>query len=209
MYDFPRTEKALKKRISSYKASLLKEQREFGYVNDGAGKRYLLFQLYLALNNTEEAQDYIAWYENEFADDVGEPIQKLCWALILKRMGKEAEARRMLAETMLANLYLIPTLLGEPGAPHDIWHPSSDAQIHYVEYLPKEVLATLMEAETQWIYHEYESSDFQHVRNRYIEIYDELKGIKNINERKQLLDESYSLVAALDPKRSLDSGQKL
>ena len=57
MYDFPKTEKALKKRISSYKASLLKEQEKFGYVNDGAGKRYLLFPLYLALNNMEEAND--------------------------------------------------------------------------------------------------------------------------------------------------------
>jgi hypothetical protein len=209
MYDFPKTEKALKKRISSYKASLLKEQREFGYVNDGAGKRYLLFPMYLALNNAEEAQDYIAWYENEFSDDVGEPIQKLCWALILKRMGKEAEARKMLAETMLANLYLIPTLLGARVTLHDIWHPSSDTQMHYVEYLPKEVLASLTEAETQWISHEYESPDFQHIRNRYIEIYHELKGIKNTNERKQLLDESYSLLDALDPKRSLDSGQKL
>ena len=66
-----------------------------------------------------------------------------------------------------------------------------------------------MEAETQWISHEHESPDFQHIRNRYIEIYHELKGIKNINERKQLLDESYSLLDALDPKRSLDSGQKL
>lgn len=57
MYEIPKTEKALKKRISSYKASLLKEQTAFGHVNDGAGKRYLLFPLYLVLNNAEEAQD--------------------------------------------------------------------------------------------------------------------------------------------------------
>jgi hypothetical protein len=161
------------------------------------------------LNNTEEAQDYIEWYENEFSDDVGEPIQKLCWAIMLKRIGKEAQARKMLAETMLANLYLIPKLLGERVAPHDIWHPSSDAQMHYVEYLPKEVLASLTEAETQWISREYESPDFQRMRNCYIEIYRKLKGIGNINERKQLLDESISLLDALDPKWSLTSGQKL
>jgi hypothetical protein len=35
MYDFPETEKKLKSRISSYKSALLKEQRKFGYVNDG------------------------------------------------------------------------------------------------------------------------------------------------------------------------------
>jgi hypothetical protein len=198
MYDFPKTEKALKKRISSYKASLLKEQKKFGHVNDGAGKRYLLFPMYLVLNNAKEAQDYIAWYEEEFSDDVGEPIQKLCWAIILKRIGKEKEGRKMLAETMLANLYLIPRVLGEKMAPYDIWHPSSDAQMHYVEYMPKEVLASLTQAETQWMSREYDSSDFQRIRNRYIEIYQKLKGIKIINERRQLLDEAHSLLNALD-----------
>jgi len=209
MYDFPKTEKALKKRISSYKASLFKEQREFGHINDGAGKRYLLFPMYLALNNAEEAQDYISWYENEFSDDVGEPIQKLCWAVILQRIGKEAEARKMLAETMLANLYLIPKVLGEPMAPYDIWHPSSDAQMYYVEYMPKEVLASLTQAEIQWISHEYESPDFRRIRNRYIEIYQKLKDIKSINERKQLLDESYSLLDALGQKPTPISEEKL
>jgi len=209
MYDFPKTEKALKKRISSYKASLSKEQREFGHVNDGAGKRYLLFPMYLALDNTEEAQDYIAWYENEFSDDVGEPIQKLCWAVILKRIGKETEARKLLAETMLANLYLIPKVLGKQMAIYDIWHPSSDAQMHYVEYLPQEVLASLTEAEAQWISHEYESAEFQRIRNRYIEIYQKLTDIKNINERKRLVDESYSLLDALGQKRKPISEEKL
>ncbi len=196
MYNFPKTEKALKKRISSYKASFLKEKKEHGHVNDGAGKRYLLFSMYLVLNNTEESQDYIEWYEKEFPDDVGEPIQKLCWALILRRIGKEAEAKRMLAETMLANLYVIPKVLGQQIAAYDIWHSSTDAQIHYAEYVPHEVLASLTEAEVLWISHEYESLDFQRIRKRYIEIYQKLKDIKNIAERKQLLDESYSLLSA-------------
>ena len=104
----------------------------------------------------------------------------------------------MLAETMLANLYLIPRVLGEKTALYDIWHPSSDAQMHYVEYMPKEVLASLTQAETQWMSHEYDSSDFQRMRNRYIEIYQKLKDIKTINERRQLLDEAHSLLDALD-----------
>jgi hypothetical protein len=196
MYDFPKTEKALKKRIASYKASLLKEKREYGHVDDGAGKRYLLFPMYLVLNSTEESQDYIDWYEKEFPDDVGEPIQKLCWALILRKIGKEAEARKMLAEAMLANLYILPKVLGKRIAEYDIWHSSSDAQISYVEYMPHEVLGSLTEADIQWISHEYESLDFQRIRKRYVEIYQKLKGIKDIAARKQLLEESYSLLNA-------------
>jgi hypothetical protein len=110
---------------------------------------------------------------------------------------------------MLANLYLIPKVLGAQMAPYDIWHPSSDAQMRYVEYMPKEGLASLTQAETQWISHEYESPDFRRIRNRYIEIYQELKDIKNINERKQLLDESYSLLDPLGQKRTPISEEKL
>lgn len=205
MYDFPKTEKALKKRISSYKASLLKEKREFGYVNDGAGKRYLLFSMYLVLNDSEASADYIAWYEEEFSDDVGEPIQKLCWAIILKRAGKEAGARRMLAETMLSNLYLIPKVLGESVTPYDIWHASSDAQLRYVEYVPEEVLASFTQEEIQWIARQHASPDFQFIRNRYIEICQKLIEVNDIDERRQLLGESDALLSALDEPRSVSS----
>ena len=70
--------------------------------------------------------------------------------------------------------------------------------MHHVEYMPQEVLASLTEAENQWISHEYGSPDFQRIRNRYVEIHQELKDIRTINERRQLLDESHSLLDALD-----------
>ncbi len=200
MYDFPQNEKALEKRISSYRNALLKEKKQFGYVNDGAGKRYLLFSLYLVWNNLEHAQYYLSWYENEFSDDVGEPIQLLCWALILKRLGKNAEARKKLAETMLSNLYIIPKVLGKEITTYDITHFSSDGDIDYFEYMPREVISALKEAELQWITHEYESLDFLHIRKRFIEIYHKLQGLKDMEERKKLLDESHTLLDGLEQK---------
>ncbi len=197
MYKFPKTEKTLKNRISSYKSSLLKEKKKFGYVHDGDGKRYLLFSLYCVLNDVEESKDYIEWYENEFSDDVGEPIQRLCWALILRRMGENVKARKMLAETMLSNLYIIPKLLGREIKENDIWHSTTDALIGYVDYLPKEVIASLSEAEIQWILEEYDSLDFCRIRSRFIEICRQLQNTKEIAERKGLLGESYSLLDTL------------
>ena len=197
MYDFPKNEKALEKRISSYRNALLKEKKQFGYVNDGAGKRYLLFSLYFVLNNMEQAQYYLQWYENEFSDDVGEPIQLLCWALILKRLGKDAEARKKLAETMLSNLYIIPKVLGKEIAEYDIWHFSSDGDIDYFDYMPREVIAAFTEAEIQWISQEYESLDFRRIRKRFIEIFHKLQSLKNVDERKKLLEESHTLLGVL------------
>jgi len=194
MYDFPETEKKLKSRISSYKSSLLKEKKKFGYVDDGAGKRYLLFSLYFVLNDLQETKDYIKWYEKEFSDDIGEPIQKLCWALSLRRMGNEKEAKKMLAETMLSNLYIIPKLLDQEIDEFDIWHSSSDQNIGYFSYLPREVIASITEAEIQWLRQEYNSHEFQHIRQRYVEIYHRLKSTKEIGERKRLLSESNLLL---------------
>ena len=69
MSDFPSTEKALKQRISSYRRSLTKEKQTHNFINDGYGKRYLLFCLYLLLGDHSKAQEYFYWYEKEFTDD--------------------------------------------------------------------------------------------------------------------------------------------
>jgi hypothetical protein len=175
----------------------LKEKKKFGYVDDGEGKRYLLFALYFVLNDIGETRDYIEWYEKEFSDDVGEPIQKLCWALILRRMDNDVGAKKMLAETMLSNLYIIPKLLDHEIEEHDIWYSSSDGYTGYVDNIPREVISSITEAEIQWVRQEYDSPEFRRTRQRYIEIYRKLKNTKEISERKRLVEESYSLLDIL------------
>ncbi len=147
MFIFPDTEKKLKSRISSYKSALNKEKRNYGYINDGGGKRYTLFCLYLVLNDLIKSYDYFEWYKEEFPDDVGEPIQKLCWAICLHRMEKDDEAEYMLAELMLSNLYMIPQIIGQDVNEYNMWHSSSDAFPDYFEYIPEEVLKSIKETE--------------------------------------------------------------
>lgn len=124
MFAIPDTEKKLRSKISSYKSALNKEKRTFGHINDSGGKRYLLFPLYFVLGDMKRAAEHFDWYTTEFEDDVGEPVQKLCWALSLHRLGREVEARYRLADLMLCNLYIIPHILGRPVEPLDIWHGS-------------------------------------------------------------------------------------
>jgi len=69
MFTFPDTEKKLKSRISSYKSAMNKEQKNLGYINDGGGKRYLLFCLYFVLDDLNKSKEYFEWYKNEFPDD--------------------------------------------------------------------------------------------------------------------------------------------
>lgn len=197
MFNFPETEKKLKSRISSYKSALNKEKKTYGYINDGGGKRYLLFSLYFVLNDLKKSENYFEWYATEFSDDVGEPIQKLCWALSLHRMGKVKEAKLKLAELMLSNLYIIPKIINKKVKEYDIWHSSSDADIDYIDYLPQEVRTSIQQSEVDWMKTLYESLEFQRIRKRYIEIFHELQNVKEIGARRVLLDESYTLLNQL------------
>ena len=202
MFSFPDTEKKLRSRISNYKSALNKEKKDYGYINDGSGKRYLLFCLYFVLDDLNKSREYFEWYKKEFPDDVGEPIQKLCWALSLHRMKNNDEAKHMLAELMLSNLYLIPNIIGLDVQKYDIWHSSNFEDIDYVEYIPAEVRESIKESEIQWMDTLYNSFEFRRIRKRYIEIFHELQHTKELEKRKDLLKESYSLLDILHQKDS-------
>ena len=202
MLIFPESEKKIKTRISSYKSSLNKEMKNHGYINDGAGKRYLLFSLYFALGDLKKFEEYISWYSKEFPDDIGEPVQKLCWALGLRRMGKGTEAKYMLAELMLSNLYLIPRLLGYEVEEYNIWHASNYEHLDYFEYIPEELIAFINEEDLVWVNEEYQSFVFRRMRKKYIEIYSQLKNVKELELRKVLIEESYKIMEYLNESHS-------
>ncbi len=191
---FPETKKKLQSKISRYKSDLRKQKKEFGFIRDGSGKRYILFCLLFVFNDLEKAEKYFNWYKEEFPDDIGEPIQKLCWALSLHRMGKENEARYRLADAMLSNLYIIPIILGIDIKPYDMWHGSNYEDIDYVEYIPEEVIDSITESEIEWIKEHYHSTEFIQVRERYIEIFHHIKSTDNLEVRRKLLNESRSLL---------------
>ena len=194
MASFPDTEKKLRNKISSYRSSLKKDKKNFGSINDGSGKRYLLFYYHFVLDDLNKSRDYFEWYKKEFSDDVGEPIQKLCWALSLHRLANHDDAQQILAELMLSNLYLIPNIIGHDIEEYDIWHASNCEYIDYPEYIPVEVRKNIRESELKWMETLYNSFDFRRIRNRYIEIYCQLQHTREIEKRKCLLDESYSLL---------------
>jgi len=202
MTNNPNEEKKLKTKISSYKSALTREKKTYGSINDGAGKRYVLFSLYFQLNDLKKSEEYFKWYEKEFEDDSGEPVQKLCWAVSLYRMGNLDQAEYRLADLMLSNLYVIPKILGRDIKEYDIWHSSSDEFIDYFDYFPKEVLEALTQEDKKWIEELYDSFVFQRIRQRYIGIYGELKNTDDIKIRRKLVDEAYRLLDQLSKSKT-------
>lgn len=193
MYVFPKTEKAIRTRISRYKSALKKEKATHGVNTDGGGKRYLLFWLLFVLNDQKKLKAHIDWFENEFPGDVGEPVAQLCWAVGLYRMGRDVSARHKLAELMLNNLYVIPSVIGEPVKRHDMWHGSNWSEVDYAEEIPEQVREGLNDDDKAWMRAQFESFEFRRVRKRYIEIYHELEEVRDLDSRSGLLNEAREL----------------
>jgi len=162
--------KKIRARLRSYERKLRKEKEEYGFYRDGAGKRYHIGPHYMLLGDDDGALAAFRWFDKEFPDDVGEPGNDLCWSLALYRSDNEVGAAKKLRHTMLANLYLLPHLLGSPIAEIAMWHGSSDAWPCYIEYIPEPYLKLWTDAERQWASHLYHSDGFQSARARYIEI---------------------------------------
>ena len=118
MYDFPQDPKKIRARIRRYERALRQEQECYGFINDDAGKRYLLGPLYLLMGDTAGALRSFAWFAQTCPDDSGDPLQYLCWTLALYRAGELEHATAKLRQTMLSNLYLLPPVTGNRTRPY-------------------------------------------------------------------------------------------
>jgi len=194
MIGFPDTKEKLKNRISDYKSALDTENKMHGCIRDFGGKRYLLFWLYFVLNVLEKSNEYFEWYKKEFPKDPGEAIQQLCWAVSLFRLNREGEARHMLAESMLSNLYIIPYVLGLKVEPYNMWHVTDAQEPDYVEIFPSEVLNALTKEDITWIYERYDSFSFRRIIIIHVGIYEDYLKIKDPDVRKIMLKETKYLL---------------
>lgn len=143
--------------------ALLREKEQYGYYDDGGGKRYRIGVYYVLAGSPSLAQEYYAWYAKTFADDCGEPICFLYWALAEHRCANEAAANRALMNTMLSNLYLLPFLFGKPVAMPGIQHHSNRECKEYLSSV-SEYLDEPTAAERSWIEATHDSQPFTQVR---------------------------------------------
>jgi hypothetical protein len=193
VYNLPTEPSKIKERIRRYERAFAKELQEFDMISDGSGKRYLLGPLYLILNDVEGAYNSYEWFEKTFPDDVGEPLQYLCWAITLLRKDDINAASNKLIETMLKNLYLIPHMLDINPERLDIWHGSNYEDIEYLSYLPPIAMELCTEEELDWVSRQYNSEKFTAIRERYIDIQRQLKTEPRGPKRTELVERASKL----------------
>ncbi len=183
----PKTKDKIKLRIKHYEQVLKKEKREFGNIDDGSGKRYLLGILYLLSGDNDGALKHFEWFEKEFSDDIGEPGQYIAWTLTLLRTGKYKDAKNKLLQTILMNLYLVPRLIEFEQVELAIWYGSNIEEKSYIEYIPSEIFDIWNIEEKRWALEIYNSEPVQIIRNRYIVLSLELKDTHDIESRRKIL----------------------
>jgi hypothetical protein len=190
---FPSEPKKIRARIRSYERALKKEYDEFGWYDDGYGKRYLLGTLYLLVNDIVGACKHYEWFEETFPDDMGDPMHLLSWTLTLFRAGDTEASLKKLRQTMLSNLYLIPHILQIKQVELDISYGSNLENIDYLTYVPDEVVELWSEPARDWLRVHYLASDTQALRQRVIEINRQLKNEPVGEKRFALVDELFIL----------------
>jgi hypothetical protein len=193
MYDCPQDPKKIRTRIRNTERALRQEQKRFGFIRDGGGKRYLLGPLYVLRGDTEGALRSFAWFAETFPDDSGEPVHCLCWTLALYRAGQMEPAAAKLCQTMLSNVYLMPRLLGLDQEVIEMWHPSNRSERNYVDSLPDELFAVWEPSAVAWVRTVYDSEPMRRVRDRYIAIYTALKEEPPGPTRSRLVEEAFQL----------------
>jgi len=193
MASLPKTPRGQRAAIDRYRKALQREVRVFGCVDDGGGSRYVLFWLHFLLDDSKASRSYLRWFDKHLPDDAGEPFALLCRTLIHRRLGDEAAARATLADTMFVNLYLIPALLGEAVAPHDMWHSSSFGRPDYCAGLPPAIAAAITAEERGWLRTVHDSLPFRRARQRYIELYRQLQNAPVGARRSAILDDAYEV----------------
>ncbi len=168
----PKTPRGLSNTITRIRTSLSSFKREYGFIHDEAGDRYYLAYLYFLLDDNRRSSEYMRWFNREFPDDIGEPFQLLCMALMMHRMGKDGFS--MLGRTMCSNIYLLPFILDEKPEQVDMWYGYSFEKPVYLDEIPKVIVNAITDDDRQWLNEVYHSDKLQTALHRLIEINKEL-----------------------------------
>lgn len=165
---------------------LRNEKSEYGYINDGAGRRYRVGVYFLLAGELQRACEAFDWFYDEFPDDSGEPVFYLYAALAAHRAGELGKARRRLLQASVSNIFILPLLAGEQYPAPDIWYPSN---CDYEEYLMEveEYLSEPTHQEREWIRHELGTAPFKKMRDGYVSAFQALKYEQDLDQRASIL----------------------
>ncbi len=189
---WPTTPKAIRSKIASYRRILRREYERFGMWGDGYGKRLWLFPLYFLLRDDDEAGPFIDWYVATFPDDRYDVSQCVCWALILRRLGREDEAVYRLVQGIRENLPAVAKVVDDYQWPYGMW----GEEVLRFSDLSADLTEAMTDDERRWLMSAWDLPAVAAMRQRRIAIGRALVTVTAREERVVLLNEQCALVQA-------------
>ncbi len=178
--------KKIRERIKRYERAFKDPHHD-----DGAGKRFLLGQLYMLMGDHEGGLKSYAWYKKAFPDDIPEAFNHLCWTLALLRSNDEKAAKAKLRELVFDNLYIIPIFLGETPSKHDVRHGSNWSEPAYILEGPmSELFVIWNESERAWLKNEWTSPSLQTDISKYLQLQKRLSKTSSPDAREKIIREA-------------------
>lgn len=127
----------IKRKISSAKSILKKGKKEFGFYDDSYGRRYLIPELQIQIEDFSGVIKYYDWFYKEFPDDIGFPGLHLCWIITAIKKNKPEMLNKHLVELENVNCYIIPELLNRPIEQVEKWEGMNISTKDYAKSIAK------------------------------------------------------------------------
>lgn len=190
----------VKTQITEARRALSAEKRKYGWYDDSYGRRYVIGELYLKIQDFKGLARYHTWFYKEFEDDIGGPELLLAWGVGFISLGKKELAALRIAELENLNSYLLPILVGQDTGPIDKYEWANYAQHDYAvavanrltKMIPAPVIKTLEQV--------YQDPAYLALKEELVETYRLIKSMPSGPERTHLRRKQKALKPGMEAR---------
>ena len=194
----------IRTKIRSNRARLRAEQKKYGACRDGEGKRYYIAELYAKIGDFRGALRYLNWFEEEFPQDIGDPLFHFIWTVALVENDRTEEAKKKAYTTAFSNTYLFDLLLDRPVEQMDKSELISFESLEFAEEIKGTCIKYGTERFFSWLKAFTESDEYRDNMNAFINLSKQIKHTEQGEERRALLKQERDFINKLTLNRQTE-----
>ncbi len=160
--------------------------------------------LYAKLGDFRGALRYFHWFEEEFPQDIGDPLFHFIWTVALVEKNRTEEARKKAYTTAFSNTYLFDLLLDRPVEPMDKSELISFESLEFAEEIKETCKKYGTERFFSWLQAFVESDEYKDNLNVFIDKSRQIKHTEQGGERRTLLKQERDFINRLTLNRQTE-----
>jgi len=166
-----------------YQQRMKKHKYGQGYIGT------IISPLFVLAGRNDMALDYERWVNKAFPGSSSDAFQSYYTAIALHRLGREAEAVKMLLCSYSTNIfllwYIIDTLHPLSVEIDGLWYGSNNRTLEILDLYPKMVHPECSHEESDWLIGHLESDAFVELRDMYINHHRRLNTLHGCDVRRK------------------------